>query len=65
MSTRPEQGNWMTRTLVGYCNLIEPARSAAEYAQYWQQKATIFGSNSAFKFVLLVPFRPWGRVSGR
>lgn len=46
MSTRPEQGNWMTLTLEGYCNLMEPARSAAEYAQYWQQKATMVGSNS-------------------
>ena len=54
MSTRPEQGSWITRTLVGYCSLIEPARSAAEYAQYWQQKATIFGSKLSLKFILLV-----------
>jgi hypothetical protein len=26
---------------------MDPARSAALYAQYWQQKATIFGSKSS------------------
>jgi hypothetical protein len=30
MSTLPVQGTSMMRTLGGYCNRIEPARSAAE-----------------------------------
>jgi hypothetical protein len=33
MSTLPVQGTSMIRTLGGYCSRIEPARSAAEYAQ--------------------------------
>jgi hypothetical protein len=37
------QGTWMMRMSGGYCSLIEPARSAAEYAQYMQQKARILG----------------------
>jgi hypothetical protein len=40
----------MIRTFVGYCSLIEPARSAAEYEQYWQQNAIRSGS----KFLSLI-----------
>jgi hypothetical protein len=36
----------MIRTKGEYWSLIEPARSAALYAQYWQQKATILGLKS-------------------
>jgi hypothetical protein len=40
------------RTSEGYCNRIEPARSAAEYAQYMQQKPMILGSKSAMAALL-------------
>ena len=52
MSTLPVQGTWMMLTSGGYCNRIEPARSAAEYAQYMQQKPMIFGSKSTMAALL-------------
>jgi hypothetical protein len=50
----PVQGTWIIRTSEGYCKRIEPARSAAEYAQYMQQKPMILGSKSAMAALLNV-----------
>jgi hypothetical protein len=41
----PEHIKRMILTLGGYCNLLTPARSAAEYAHQLQANAIILGLN--------------------
>ena len=44
----PVHGTRMILMSDGYCNLIEPARSAAVYPQKLQQNAMMIGSKSSF-----------------
>ena len=46
MSSRPVHGTCTILSSGGHWSRSEPARSAALYAQYWQQKATIFRSGT-------------------
>ncbi len=47
MSTLPVQGTRIIIILAGYCNRMEPARSAAVYPQKLQQNEIIIGSKSS------------------
>lgn len=51
-ATLPVHGNLTILILLGYVNLIEPARSAAAYAHWVQQKATTIGSKFSIGLLL-------------
>ena len=66
----PVHGTRMILMSDGYCNLIEPARSAAVYPQKLQQNAMMIGSKSSFiippwidNFRLMIETTPLNRQS--
>ena len=54
---RPVQGSMTMLIAGGYLRLSEPARSAAEYAQWRQAKTMTLGEKSFIIFLLLKPYR--------